>query len=158
MKRKLNPFVVDCEASATQETMLKGEMPSERMRGLDLPKPLSLEQCVALLTSPPGSIQDHTFYETDTHPTITSSNSDSGKPHATLHDHVALSTDIPTYRSPTVRTVVPGKLGETLLSRANTFPCKRESVTHRFDCNTVGPVSVASGYGSSLLTHSAQAR
>ena len=30
-----------------------------------------------------------------------------------------------------------------------------ESVTHRFDCNTVGPVPVASGYGSRTLTHSA---
>ena len=39
--------------------------------------------------------------------------------------------------------------------RANTFPCERESVTHRFDCNTVGPVPVASGYGSTMLTHSA---
>ena len=32
---------------------------------------------------------------------------------------------------------------------------KGESVTHRFDCNTVGPVPVASGYGSRTLTHSA---
>ena len=30
-----------------------------------------------------------------------------------------------------------------------------ESVTHRFDCNTLGPVPVASGYGSRTLTHSA---
>ena len=30
-----------------------------------------------------------------------------------------------------------------------------ESVAHRFDCNTVGPVPVASGYGSRTLTHSA---
>ena len=30
-----------------------------------------------------------------------------------------------------------------------------ESVTHRFDCNTVGPVPVASGYGSRTLTQSA---
>ena len=28
-------------------------------------------------------------------------------------------------------------------------------MTHQFDCNTVGPVPVASGYGSSMLTHSA---
>ena len=28
-------------------------------------------------------------------------------------------------------------------------------MTHRSDCNTVGPVLVASGYGSSMLTHSA---
>ena len=32
---------------------------------------------------------------------------------------------------------------------------EEESVTHRFDCNTVGPVPVASGYGSRTLTHSA---
>ena len=29
-----------------------------------------------------------------------------------------------------------------------------ESVTHRFDCNTVGPAPLASGYGSRTLTHS----
>ena len=41
MKRKLNPFVEECEASATQETLSKGRMPSERMRCLALPKPLA---------------------------------------------------------------------------------------------------------------------
>ena len=30
-----------------------------------------------------------------------------------------------------------------------------ESVTHRFDCSTVGPVPVASGYGSRTLTNTA---
>ena len=30
-----------------------------------------------------------------------------------------------------------------------------ESVIHRFDCNAVGPVPVASVYGSRTLTHSA---
>ena len=29
-----------------------------------------------------------------------------------------------------------------------------ESFTHRFDCNTVGSVPAASGYGSRTLTHS----
>ena len=35
------------------------------------------------------------------------------------------------------------------------MPNKGESVTDRFDCNTVGPVPVASGYGSKPLTNSA---
>ena len=39
--------------------------------------------------------------------------------------------------------------------RAGTLLYKGESFTHRFDCNTVGPVPVASGYGSRTLSHSA---
>ena len=39
--------------------------------------------------------------------------------------------------------------------RADTLLKEGDSVTHRFDCNTVGPVPVASGYGSRTLTHSA---
>ena len=92
---------------------------------------------------------------TTPHPTITSSNSDSGKPHATLHDHLTFNANISTYLHPSIRTVAPGNSGDDLFLRANTFPCERESVTHRIDCNTVGPVLVASGYGSSMLTHSA---
>ena len=114
IKRKLNPFVVDCEASATQETMPKGVMASERMRGLALPKPLSLKQCVALLTSPPGFIQDPLFHKTDTHPITMSANSDHGKPHATLHDHVTLSASTSTYGKPFEGTEMPGKSGEDL--------------------------------------------
>ena len=48
-KRMLNPFVEECEASATQETSHKSIMPSERMYGLALPKPLPLERFVALI-------------------------------------------------------------------------------------------------------------
>ena len=39
--------------------------------------------------------------------------------------------------------------------RADALLDEGESVTHRFDCNTVGPVPAASGYGSRTLTHSA---
>ena len=49
-KRRLNPFLReetdDCEASATRKVLSKGVMPMERTRGLALPKPLTLEQCV----------------------------------------------------------------------------------------------------------------
>ena len=37
--------------------------------------------------------------------------------------------------------------------RADALLDEEESVTHRFDCNTVGPVPVTSGYGSRTLTH-----
>ena len=47
-KRKLNTFVEECEASAKQETLSKDIIPSERMRGLNLSKPLSLKQFVTL--------------------------------------------------------------------------------------------------------------
>ena len=47
--RRLNPFVDECEASATQKTLPKGVMPAERKRELPLAKPLSLEQFVALM-------------------------------------------------------------------------------------------------------------
>ena len=50
--------------------------------------------------------------------------------------------------------VIPGETGEDLFLRASTLLDERESETHRFDCNTVGPVPVASGYGSRTLTHS----
>ena len=52
-------------------------------------------------------------------------------------------------------TVSPDKSGEDLSLRANLLLKEGESITHRFDCNTVGPVPVASGYGSRTLTHSA---
>ena len=55
-KRKLNPFVEECEASATQKIVSKGVMPPERTRGLTLAKPLSLEQFVALMMSPPNLV------------------------------------------------------------------------------------------------------
>ena len=156
MKRKLNPFVEDREASAAREISCKGVMPLERQRELPLAKPLSLEQFVALMMPPPNlTVGKPIFYKTDTHPTITNSNSDSGKLHASLHDQLTLNDNTLSTVKPFECTVVPGKSGETLLSRADTSPCERESVTHRFDCNTVGPVPVASGYGSSMLTHSA---
>ena len=53
-------------------------------------------------------------------------------------------------------TVAPGKSGEYPFLRADTLLYEEEeSVTHRFDCNTVGPVPAASGYGSRTLTRSA---
>ena len=39
-KRKLNPLVTGCEASATQEKAPKGIMPPNRTRGLSLRIPL----------------------------------------------------------------------------------------------------------------------
>ena len=60
-KRKLNPFVEECEASATQKTAPKGVMLSERMRGLTLAKPLSLEQFVALIMSPLVQLLKHNY-------------------------------------------------------------------------------------------------
>ena len=107
------------------------------------------------MTSPPCTIQDPIFSKTDTHPTITSSNSDSGKPHATLHNHLTPSANISTYGKPFDGTKTPDKLGGDLFFRANTLFDKEESATHWLDCNTVGPVPVASGYGSRTLTKSA---
>ena len=49
---------------------------------------------------------------------------------------------------------MPGKSGEDLFLRADSLLSKGES-TYRFDCNTVGPVPVASGYGSRTLMQSA---
>ena len=48
----------------------------------------------------------------------------------------------------------PINRGQTFFLRAGSLLDKGES-THRFDCNTVGPVPVASGYGSRTLTQSA---
>ena len=48
----------------------------------------------------------------------------------------------------------PINRGKTFL-RADALLKEGESVTHWFDCNTVGPVPVALGYGSRTLTHSA---
>ena len=126
----------------------------ERTRGLALPTPLTLEQCVTLLMSPPGVIQDPIFYKTDTHLIDTSSNSDSGNLHATLHDHLNLSATLTTNVKPFAGTVMPDKSGKDLFLRATCVLDKGES-TLRFDCNTLGPVPVASGYGSRTLTQSA---
>ena len=137
-----------CGASATQEPIPngtpKGVMPSERMRGLALPEPLSLERFVALMMSRPGTIQAPDFI-TDIHPTSASSNSESYQLRATTGGT----------SNPDDGTVRPVKSGEDLFLRADTWSEEGESVTDRFDCNTVGPVPVASGYGSRTLTHSA---
>ena len=61
-------------------------------------------------------------------------NSDSGKSHATLHDHLHLSADTSKYLKPFDGTVAPGKSGDNLFLKANTLPCEGESVTYRFDC------------------------
>ena len=154
MKRKLNPFVEEREASATRESSLKGVMPSERQRELPLAKPLSLEQFVTLMMSPPNLVRKPIFHKTDTHPAITSSNSDSGKSRACTQDQLTLSANMSPSVKPFAGTEMPGKSGEDLFLRADSLLGKGES-THRFDCNTVGPVPVASGYGSRTLTHSA---
>ena len=55
---------------------------------------------------------------------------------------------------PFAGTVTPVKSGEDLFLGADSTLNKGES-TYRFDCNTVGPVPVASGYGSRTLIQSA---
>ena len=60
-----------------------------------------------------------------------------------------------TPKEPDDGTEAPVKSGERHFLRINHLFDEGESVTHRFDCNTVGPVPVASGYGSRTLTHSA---
>ena len=78
--------------------------------------------------------------KTNTHPTITSFNS------RVTTNSTAMPVD---------GIARPDKSGEDLFLRANTSLKERESITHRFDCNTVGPIPVASGYGSRTLTYSA---
>ena len=156
MKRKLNPFVEEREALATRETAPKGIVPSERIRSLTLAKPLSLEQFVTLVTSPPGAIQDPDLNKTEIYPMSMSSESKSCNPHASRCHHSPPNANISVHGVPFAGTVVPGKSGgNPFLRAADTSLREGESVTHRFDCNTVGPVPVASGYGSRTLTHSA---
>ena len=136
-------------------------MPSERMHGLALPKPLSLERFVALIMSPLGVSWSPYFNKTDMHPTDMSSDSESDKSHESMCNYPL--TEVSTYNptlvlrewKPDAGIARPDKSEGDLFSRANTLFNERESVTHRFDCNTVGPVPVASGYGSRTLTHSA---
>ena len=153
-KRKFNPFVEECEASATQETLPKGVMHSERVRGLTLAKPLSLEQFATLMMSPPGAIQDPNF-KTDIHPTILSSNSKSGKPHASMCNHPPSEVRLHTSGNPVQGIARPVESGGDLFLRAGTLLYGGKSLIRRYDCNTVGPVPVASGYGSRMLTQSA---
>ena len=120
-------------------------MPSERLHGLASPKSLSLERFVALIMSPPGAIQDPNLNKTDIHSTSMSFNSEAYKP----------CVDTYSTADPKAGTERPDKSGEDLFLRANTLLDEEESITHRSDYNTVGPVPVASGYGSRTLTHSA---
>ena len=69
-------------------------------------------------------------------------------------NHPLLNTRIQNPPKPQAGTAMPDKSGEDLFLRADTLLYEGESFTHRFDCNTVGPVPVASGYGSRTLTHS----
>ena len=158
MKRKLNPFLREETdergASATRKMLSEGTMPLERTRGLALPKPLTLEQLVAIMMPHLGAIQSPIFQKTDTHPTTTNLSSDSGKSHAFVQDQLTLSATMSTSVKPFECSVTPEKSGEDLFSRACSMLDKGES-THRFDCNTVGPIPVASGYGSRTLTQSA---
>ena len=55
---------------------------------------------------------------------------------------------------PVTGRVTPDRSGEDPFLGADSLLSKGES-TYRFDCNTVGPVPVASGYGSRTLTQSA---
>ena len=113
-KRKLNPFVKECEASATQETLSKGSMRSERMRGLNLSKPVSLEQFVTLMMSPLGVSRSLSFNKTDIHPATTSSNSESCKSHVPMCNHLPPEVSKCTHGWPDECTVRPDKSGEAL--------------------------------------------
>ena len=122
MKRKLNPFLQEwtseCEASATHEPVPKGApkgvMPLERMYGSALPKPLSLEQFVALIMPPPGAIQDPNF-KTDNHPTRMSSNSESLNSCVTMCNHPPLEVGMYVSGSPEECTALPVKSGRGTL-------------------------------------------
>ena len=116
-KRKLNPFVEECEASATQETAPKGVMPSERKRELTLAKPLSL----ALIMSPPNLVRKHNFNKTHIHPAIMSSNSESYESHASMCNHPSSEVNIQNSTKPDAGTVAPGGSGEDLFLRADTL-------------------------------------
>ena len=105
----------------------------------------------------PNLVRSPLFYKTDSHPINKSSNSDSGKPHAPPHDQLTFNADMSTSVKPFAGTETPVKLGGTLYLKSGVLSEEGESATHRFDCNTVGPVPVASGYGSRTLTHSAGA-
>ena len=113
-KRKLNPFVEECKASVTQETASKGIMPSERMHGLALPKPLSLERFVPFIMSPPDLVRDPNFNKTDIHLTSMSSNSEHYKSHVSMCNH----------HIPRSAYILLGTLGKVLLrplNRGETF-------------------------------------
>ena len=113
MNRKLNPFLEGCEASATQETVSKGATPSERIQGLALPQPLSLERFVALIMSPPGAIQDLKFNKTDIHPTNMSFNSESFTLHVPRCKHPSVELGMYTSVYPKPGTETPVKSGGT---------------------------------------------
>ena len=67
-KRKLNPFVEDCEASATRKNASTGIMPLNRMHGLVLPEPLSLDKFAALIMSPLGASRSSNINKKRFHP------------------------------------------------------------------------------------------
>ena len=158
MKRKLNPFLREeesvREASATRKMLSEGVMPPERTRGLALPKSLTLDQFVAIMMPHSGILQNPKFHKNDIHSTNTSPNSDSDKPHTTLRERLTPTVCTYMYFSPFDGREMPDKSGEDLFLRADSPLSKGES-TYRFDCNTVGPVPVASGYDPRTLTQSA---
>ena len=67
-KRKLNPFVESCGASATEMNAPKGIMPPPRMHGLALPEPLTLDKFVALIMSRSGASRNPNLNKTRLHP------------------------------------------------------------------------------------------
>ena len=97
-----------------------------------------------------------------------SSDSESRTPHVRMCNHPPPEASKCFPECPDECTPRPDKSGEDLFLRASNEGervrtqrgriCtlnEGESVTHRFDCNTVDPVLVASVYGSRTLTHSA---
>ena len=84
-----------------------------------------------------------------------SSNSELCQAHMPMFKHSIPSVNTHTHGWSDEGIVRPAKTGEDLFLRTSTLLDEGESVTHRFDCNTVGLVPLASGYGSRTLTHSA---
>ena len=84
-----------------------------------------------------------------------SSNSELCKPHEPMCDYPYTDVNMHDTVDPDQGIARTVKSGGDLFLRADTLLYEGESFTHRFDCNTVGPVPVASDYGSRTLTHSA---
>ena len=109
-KRKLNPFVETCEALATQKTM----HPKATCLQSEKREPLSLEQFVALIMSPPGNSRSPYFNKPDIHPITTSSHSESYPSHKSMCNHSPVGVTLRNSANPVECTARPDKSGEDL--------------------------------------------
>ena len=133
INRKLNPFVVSCETSLSQDPSPKRSMPSNRTRGLDLLRPLSLDRFVSKIMSHPSKISDHKLNKNQDH----------------IHNK-RINTQQSVTNDETQKNSTQVRLRRT--SAINPFFGTQTSV--QIDCNTVGPVPTALGYVSRTLIHS----